>query len=182
MAARRNLLFTDSETLGLNPNNYELIELGAILTTPDGLKVLDQFEAKVQPRFPQLFETKAAEVNGYNPVSWQPTMAPRDAALKFCGIAEDVTLVGQNIGFDEGHILAFLSKLDLKPTWHYHKVDCAALAWPLFVKGRIKFVSLNTVREYFGLPKEVTPHRALQGAMAAREVYLKLMELYVNIA
>jgi DNA polymerase III epsilon subunit-like protein len=181
MAAHRNLLFTDTETLGLDPMRFELIEIGAVLTTPDGQRVIQEFEARVNPIAPDNFELKAAEVNGYNPGTWAPTHTREQAADQFCELAREVTLVGQNIGFDEGHLLAFVNRTNRKATWHYHKVDNAAMAWPLFKQNKLKYVSMATLCEFFGIAKEPDPHRAINGARTSRLVYLKLMELYSKL-
>lgn len=179
---RRNLLFVDCETTGLSHKDYELIEIGAVLTTPDGKTELDRFEAKVPPHNPRLYETMAAQVNGYDPNTWMPDMAAVAAAERFSELAKGHTLVGQNSGFDEKHLTVFLERWGVPTTWHYHTVDCVSLAWPLLDQGKITSVSLNAIRGYFNLPKEATPHRAIRGVEAVREAYLKLMELYGNIA
>ena len=46
---RHNFAFIDIETTGLNVLAHEIIEIGAVITTPD-LEVIEEFELKIKPQ------------------------------------------------------------------------------------------------------------------------------------
>ena len=171
----RDLVFLDSETTGLDPNFNEAIEWAAIRETRDGQETT--FEARVKPTYPERFHPKAMEVNGYTKEAWENTPPESAVAAGLAKICDGAILVAHNVSFDEGFLTAFLKKHDLKPTWHYHKLDTMALAWPLVLSGEISGVSLSNLCEWAGT-KQPTPHRAMADARCVQMVYKRLMARY----
>lgn len=176
----RNLLFLDVESTGLDPNYHELIEVAAVETTPDGLTLLDRFEAKLRPHFIKRAQPRALEVNGYNEKEWsQAGCAP--AAIVASGmhaLTKDCQLVGQNISFDEGWLTKLYEGQGYEPNWDYHKVDIVALCWPLYASGRIAKTNLKNVAEFLKLQVPEQKHRAMADVELARAVYVGLMTFY----
>ncbi len=175
----RDLLFLDSETSGLDPLFNEAIEWAAVRTKPDGITVIESFEAKVKPVYPERMHPKAQEANGYTDAAWADAMDPITVAKTLHRMCDGVILVGQNVSFDENFLIAFLKTHDLKPSWHYHKVCTMNLAWPLIKRGTISGLSLVHLAEWAGTAQP-KPHRAMTDALCAQTVYNKLMAQYVQ--
>lgn len=169
----RDLLFLDSETTGLDPNYNEAIEWAAIRVGPDGVEK-EAFEAKVKPRWPERFDTRAREVNGYTEEAWADAPDEAETAKKMIAICRDVILVGQNIKFDIDFLVACLKRHELKPSWHYHSIDTMNLAWPGVKSQVIKGMSLVNICEWAGI-QQPTPHRAMTDARCVQQVYNTLM-------
>lgn len=169
----RDLLFLDSETTGLDPLFHEAIEWAAIRVGPDDVEK-ETFEAKVKPSFPERFDAKAKEVNGYTEAEWADAPDEYKTALRMAEICRGAILVGQNVSFDENFLTAFLKKHGLKPTWHYHKIDTMNLAWPGVKARLIAGMSLSNLCEWAGIEQK-TPHRAMADARAVQTVYNRLM-------
>ena len=176
----RNLLFLDSETSGLTPGHNEAIEWAAVLTKPDGVTIIDSFEAKVKPLHMDRFDAKAKEVNGYNEAEWADAPDALLTAARMREMSRDVILVGQNVSFDEGFLTAFLKQHDLKPAWHYHKIDTMVLAWPLIKSGKITGLSLVDLALWAGA-EQVKPHRAMSDVLCVQKAYLALMAKYATL-
>lgn len=172
----RDLVFLDSETTGLNPLHNEAIEWAAIRTKRDGVTLVERYEAKVQPTYPERFDDYAKQVNGYNEAEWADAPDPAKVAWNLQRICAGVILVGQNVSFDENFLTQFLAKFNMKPTWHYHKIDTMNLAWPLIKEGSITGLSLVQIAEWAGI-KQVEPHRAMSDAECVQHVYGKLMSV-----
>mgnify|MGYP001583431399 FL=1 len=51
------------------------------------------------------------------------------------------------------------------------------MAWGKLRNRGLRYFNLDGIAEFFGMPKEPLPHRAINGAMRALEVYKKLMAL-----
>jgi len=175
----RNLLFVDSETTGLKPGFNEAIEWAGILTKPDGLTVIDTFEAKVKPRHMDRFDAKARAVNGYNEAEWADAPPAPEVAEKMLQLARGAILVGQNVSFDENFLTAFLAEHEYTPSWHYHKIDTMVLAWPLIKAGKIKGLSLVDLAMWAGVEQK-TPHRAMSDVLCVQQVYHALMAQYAK--
>jgi DNA polymerase-3 subunit alpha (Gram-positive type) len=176
----RNLLFLDSETTGLSADFNEAIEWACVLTKPDGITVIETYEAKVKPLHMDRFDAKAKEVNGYNEAEWADAPPAALTAAGLHSIAKDAILVGQNVSFDEGFLTAFLKQRDLKPSWHYHKVDTMGLAWPLIKSGAIDGLSLANLAKWAGV-EQTKPHRAMSDVLCVQKVYLALMAKYATL-
>lgn len=176
----RNLLFIDSETSGLTAGFHEAVEWAGVLTKPDGITVLETYEAKVKPLHPERFDARAREVNGYTEEDWADAPPPEDVAARLSMMASGVILVGQNVSFDEGFLKAFLKLYGQRETWHYHKVDTMGLAWPLIKKGAISGLSLTNLAEWAGIEQK-TPHRAMSDVLCVQQVYLALMAKYAAL-
>ena len=179
---KRNLLFIDTETTGLDPNKGEIIELAAMLTTPDNKEVLKTFEVKLRMEHPELAEKKALEVNGYNEVEWALEKCASDRSkvgADLLVISNDAVLVGHNVSFDEAFVSAFLRTLGLKPNWHYHKIDTVVLSWPLVIAGRAKWLRLGDVCEALHI-KQDGAHRAMSDVLSCRAVYTELLTQYLS--
>jgi len=176
----RRLLFLDSETTGLDPLHNEAIEWAGILTEPDGTTVIRTFEAKVKPVYPERFDARAKEVNGYTEDAWADAPDSKETARALADIAADTILVGQNVSFDENFLKAFLKNHDMKPTWHYHKIDTMNMAWPLIKSGAIEGLSLVHLAKWAGV-EQVNPHRAMSDAQCVKDVYAALMRRYETL-
>jgi DNA polymerase-3 subunit alpha (Gram-positive type) len=168
----RDLVFLDCETTGLDPTYNESIEWAAIRETRDGQETT--FEARVKPTYPERFHPKAMEVNGYTKEAWETAPPESAVAAGMAKICHNAILVAHNVAFDEGFLTAFLAKHGLKPSWHYHKVDTVGLAWPLYVKGELKSLSLSELCKWAGT-SQPEPHKAMTDARCVQMVYHKLM-------
>lgn len=171
----RDLVFIDSETTGLDSDFNEAIEWAAIRVSKNGQETT--FEARVKPTYPERFHPKAMEVNGYTKEGWETTPLESSVAAGMAKICQGAILVGHNVPFDEGFLRAFLKKHGLEPTWHYHKLDTMALAWPLVGSGEISGLSLSNLCAWANTTQP-TPHRAMADARCVQVVYEKLMERY----
>jgi len=173
----QDLLFVDTETTGLDATKHELLEVAAIRTSPDGLRVISKFEAKLKPTHIESAEPKALQINGYVASQWtdETCMKPELVVDALQKMAVGTALVGQNVSFDEGFLTPLFTRLGMKAPWGYHKVDTVALAWPLFLHTDLAGLSLGKLCEFLGVATMPT-HRAAADAEACRQVYLKLME------
>ena len=166
------LLFLDVETLGLDPELYDLIEIGALLDV-DG-QVVDTLDARVKP-LRTVYEDEAVRVNGYTPTSWTPNMDGKQAADRLFAMSSTATLVGHNIWFDHSFVARFVRLHLFVNPFSYRMVDTSSLAWPLVLSGSIQNTSLANICRHLQLQNEPMPHRAINGARLAREVYYKLL-------
>jgi DNA polymerase III epsilon subunit-like protein len=174
-----DLCFLDIETTGSVFEFHEIIEIGAVRTSPSGNEVRGTWRRRLLPKHPERITPKAAEVTGFSADSWGDAV-PSDSALwsQFTSFAKDCVPVCHNPSFDRAFITlaaraAGRSDLGLD----YHWIGTESLGWPLYLSGAFEKLSLASLCQYLGVPEEPSLHNALDGALACRRVYLALMHL-----
>ena len=178
----KDLLFVDVETTGLRPGYHEVIQVGAIRTTPDGKSVKEKYVAKIAPAFISRAEPKALEVNGYTPELWAPEHCTPagTVALDLLAIGRDTTFAAHNAAFDDNFLGAFLEGLRVSRPWGYHLIDTQTLAQLLNKRVLdIGGYSLDKIAAHFGWPRS-EKHDALEDAELARKTYLEAIRLLVE--
>ncbi len=156
----------DIETTGLNPEQDEILEIGAVRFKGD--HTYDTYSVLVHPGRPipykiqQLTGITPADINGAPPIG---SVLPE--LRRFVG---DNPIIGHNIGFD----LSFLRKQGLfKQNMGVDTFELASILLPH--AGRY---SLTALLKYLRIPP--TPgnqaHRALDDAQAARQLFETLLD------
>jgi DNA polymerase III epsilon subunit family exonuclease len=173
---KHNLAFIDIETTGLNVLKHEIIQIGAVITTPK-LKVIEKFELKIKPKKIKNAEPISLKITHYNREDWEDGISLEEAMKILSEKVKDCIMVGQNISFDSGFLEYNFAKLKLKNSMHYHKLDTISIAWAKFnKKSKITHFSLREMSKYFNI-KNDKPHSALSDAYATYELYKKLIKL-----
>ena len=165
-----NIVIIDLETTGLDPAKHEILEIGAVKVDTG-----ETFECKVHPLHIKEADPKALEINGYKKEDWEEAfLLPNALKLlnEFLG-KDTVYLMTYNITFDWGFLREAYESTGIKAPFHYHKLDLLTLAWSKLPPG--SSLSLKNVSSILGLDPEPPVHRALNGAMKAKEVYEKLI-------
>jgi len=160
----------DLETTGLDLENDEIIEVGAVRFNADG--VIDSFQTLTNPG--RLISPPVVELTGITdeavrsaPAIW--SVAP--ALEEFLG---DSPVVGQNVlGFD----IQFLRRAGVR---HSESVYDTHLLAEMLLPGLADY-GLAALCERFGIAQEVR-HRAVADAEAARMLFLALRERCAALA
>lgn len=172
----RDLCFLDVETTGTRFGFHEIIEIGAVRTTPDGLSIRGTWSARIRPCHPERISSRAREVNGFSELEWATAREPTSALwLEFAAFADGCVPIAHNPSFDRAFIAlsaAAAGVLDLK--MDYHWIGTESLAWPSYLAGQLKEMSLDGICDLFGIQREPTPHRAINGAMTCNMAYRAL--------
>ncbi len=153
----------DTETTGRDPESDEVIEVGAIAFTLEG--VLGEYQTLVRPfKAPQYFIERLTGI-----MAAELESAPRFAAIaaELREFIADSPIVGQNVEFD----LAFLDKQGIRPS--AAGIDTFDLA-QLLLPGLSDY-SLRGLANHLGVEFPVW-HRAQTDADATRLVFLALRE------
>ena len=173
---KHNLAFIDVEMTGLNPARHEIIELGAVITTPE-LKVLEELELKIKPERIEDADSVSLKVSNYNEAYWQKAITLRKALEILNEKAKDCIMVGHNIAFDFLFLETAFAREKMTNSMHYHKLDTVAIAWAkLHRSPDLEHFSLRELCLRFGIANPKA-HTALSDARATFELYKKLMEL-----
>lgn len=173
-----NRTFLDVETTGLNPYSQEIIEIAFLVEappeTPDGIgKILDRWSSKVKPLHLGTANSKALQVNGYDPEKWKDAPTFAEIAPKVARYLKQATvLIGHNPTFDTRFITAALEREGIFGVYiPYHQIDTVtsafmALNWMIPNDQKLR---LDMLRDHFGIPKD-DHHEAFKDVVDCRQI------------
>ena len=162
------LVWVDTETTGLDPQNNDIIEIAIIKTLPSGNEI--SWHTKIKMERPESAHPKALAVNGYTDEGWADAVDPATIwrELADTGLLENCILAGHNVGFDADFINATFVRHGIKLRVDYHKYDTVTLALE-HLKPWLKSASLVSVCGALGIPTDGA-HGAMADVRMAMEV------------
>lgn len=174
---RRNLVFIDLETTGLDKHNHEIIEVGCLVVDGKTFEIKDKYATKVKPTHIDTADPKALKISGYTDEKWKKSIDLRTALEKIAVFSKDGMIAGWNVAFDWGFIEENFRNLSIESSFNYHKVDTQAIAYAmLYHNVEIKRLGLRHVAEYMGFDLSDV-HSAKEDVQITYEVFKKLMAL-----
>ena len=181
---KKNLVFVDVETTGLDPDIQEVIQIGCVVVSQewsaDGkpeFKMIEEFELKIKPINIAVADKVALRINGYNETDWVFAYDLKQAMEIFAKKTADCIMIGHNVCFDFMFIDKAFKKSGVENKMHYHKLDTISIAFAkLHSEGDADRFSLNFLCEYFKIENKKA-HTALSDSRATFEVYKKLMSM-----
>ncbi|MDE1970128.1 MAG: 3'-5' exonuclease [Patescibacteria group bacterium] len=174
----RPLAITDVETTGLDAHIHEIIELGLLLVDQKTLEIVDEYEAKIKPIRLDVMNPQSLEVNGYNETDWQNAPSLQSVMDIYATKTQHALFVAHNVTFDWSFIDEAFKRTGAKNRMDYHRIDLLTIAWSRVNQfhGLTK-LSLDALCEYFDIPKEPRPHRAINGVRNELAVLQKLLQV-----
>jgi DNA polymerase III epsilon subunit-like protein len=174
-----DLCFIDIETTGSIFGFHEITELSAIITSPDAYELINRFEVKIKPKHPERITEVAQKLSNYNDADWlNAKESNKELWMEISEFWHTCIPICHNPSFERAFITLAMVETGITTIGlDYHWIGTESLAWPFHLSGRIKNISLSALLTYFGLPQEPLPHRATNGAMSCRNVYIKLIEV-----
>ena len=192
----RPLGINDLETTGLNSRHCEILEIGLVLIERESLEVITTFESKVKPTFQRIIEPedekafdfrilkkgekvafrKALEINGYNEEEWRHAPPLKEAIEGYVDATDGAVFGAQNNAFDWGFVDVACEEAGVRHRMPYQRLDLFTRNSILLVQYGVRLpkYSQDDVAMYFNLDPEPMPHRAMQGARLAHEVYKRV--------
>lgn len=187
------IAITDIETTGLHATIpvfnlfghrivpwHEIIEIGLILVDQETFSIINSFEVKIKPKHLNRAQSKALEVNGYNKEEWKDAVSLKKGMTEYLMRAENAVFCAHSVTFDWDFINIALMQVGLykkDKNWFYpqYKICTGNLAWLKWRDSNIQSLSLKKLCQRLSIPPEPEPHRALTGALAAYEVFKRLI-------
>jgi DNA polymerase-3 subunit epsilon len=179
LVIRRPIALTDIETTGLDVSRHEIIEIGLVVFDQETFAVLKELNLKIRPEHIETADPETVVWKGwpYKEDEWKDAISLKDAITQYIEATKDSIFCSHNpAGVDWPFINNACKKTGLSHTMDYHVLDIFSLAWAkLRYTEKLEKYNLKSLAEYFNIPPEPLPHRAINGARCAFAVYKKLM-------
>ena len=178
MARFSNIAFTDFEMSGLDPLRHEIIEFGLVVADSGSLEIISEMDRKVRMERPETANAESLAFAGYREEDWRDAISIREALEEYSKLVDGALFAAWNTPFDWTFLAQAYRAADIKNPLDYHTLDIFPVAYEKLRDNReLKELKLSEICKYFGIEKEPKPHRAINGARKAYEVYRKLREL-----
>lgn len=175
-------IFMDLETTGLDPQRHRVIDLALKVMDVNRGQVIGSYEAIVKQPY-EVWEKRdsfSIEINGFQWSQVQGGVEEADVGHQIVSLFTDLgiqrgkaTFICQNPAFDRSffaQIVDLYTQERLK--WPYHWLDLASMYWYMVMDRAYKegvalpdeiSLSKDEIARVYGLPKEIKPHRAMNG-------------------
>ena len=169
---------TDLETSGDIFSVHEIMEIGLVVFRQKTFEVIHTLGVKIKPEHIENAVPAALERNGYNERDWKGALSLAEGMQQYAEKTKDCIFCSYNVSFDWGFMVEAFRKTGipnhLSTRENHDRLDLLTLAW---AKGLKDFPtpSLKAACKMFGIAPEPEPHSALNGAMAAYELFKKVV-------
>ncbi|MEW6027453.1 MAG: exonuclease domain-containing protein [Planctomycetota bacterium] len=164
------LISFDFETTGLYPIKDKIVEIGAIRFNPEDGKEIDSFKTFVNPGRP--IPQEVIKIHGITDEMVRNAPYEKDALLSFLKYIGDDPLIGHNVAFDVGFLMAAVAIYKIK-TPNNVLLDSCELAKMCFKD--VENHKLSTLCTTLDI-KNNGYHRALADSYAVIGLYKKCLE------
>ncbi len=169
----RLIAMTDLETSGDIFGVHEILEIGLVVFDQNTFEIIDTLNIKVKPEHIENAVPAALERNGYRPEDWVGAVSLKEAMRLYGEKTRGAIFCAYNATFDWGFINNAFYTIGVKDEMDYHRLDVLSMIWNGTLRSKESW-SLKLACESLGVPPEPDPHSALNGAMAAYELFKKV--------
>lgn len=174
----KKIAFTDFEMSGLDPLKHEIIEVGLIVADANSLETIAEMDRKIRMERPETANAESLKFAGYREEDWRDAISIREALEEYSKLASGTMFAAWNTPFDWTFLAEAYRAANIKNPLDYHTLDIFSVAYEKLRKNtELKNLKLSTICGHFGLEREPKPHRAINGARKALEIYKKLREI-----
>lgn len=176
------LIFVDVETTGPRFGYHEIIDVAAVRTVPDASRIVRTFQRRLRPMYPERCTSVARRLNGFSEEEWSSAEVPSNELWEELNrILAGAVPVCHNPTFDRAFIELAASQHGLEElSCDYHWIGTESMAWPMYVLGHLRGISLDDILCVGGYGAEERPHSAYGGAIGCLRAYRILMERRVG--
>jgi DNA polymerase-3 subunit alpha (Gram-positive type) len=171
MSTTNNYVAFDIETTGLNPKYEKIIEIGAVKVRNGD--IIETYATFVNPA--KSLPVRIVELTGIQNEDLVDAPYIDEVLDRFIEFTQDDILLGHNLIFD----YSFIKKaaVNQKKTFDRSGIDTLKIARRFL--NNLESRKLGYLCEYYDI--HLDAHRALNDAIAAHEVYKRLVEEYASI-
>lgn len=169
------LAFTDLETTNSWPPSGEIIELGVVISSSD-LTITERKNWKLQPQHIATASPDVLRYNHYSEEDWADAVDPAVALQEYVSLVRGAGLCTWRIAYDFVFVQEALERCGLFDKKIFDTHICVySMALQALRHEPITPFRLHQVATFLGIPPEPSPHRAINGAEQAFEIYKKLL-------
>ncbi|MEK7630542.1 MAG: 3'-5' exonuclease [Patescibacteria group bacterium] len=172
-----NIAFTDFEMSGLDSLRHEIVEFGVVVADADTLEIIGEMDKKVRMERPESADPESLVFLGYRDELWKDAISIREALEEYSALARGALFAAWNTPYDWTFLVEAYRQNGIKNPLDYHSLDVASVAYEKLRLEPDFSIKLTAICKRLAIEKEPMPHRAINGARTAYEVYKKLRAL-----
>lgn len=172
-----NIAFTDFEMSGLDPLRHEIVEFGVVVADASTLEIIGEMDKKVRMERPESADPESLVFLGYRDELWKDAISIREALEEYTALTRGALFAAWNTPYDWTFLVETYRRAGVKNPLDYHSLDVASIAYEKLRLEQDFSIKLTAMCKRLGIEKEPMPHRAINGARTAYEVYKKLRAL-----
>jgi len=178
------MIVCDVEATGLDNRINSIVSLGAV----DFKHPRNIFYRECRIFQEAKIDGAALRVNGFSvkEVRSRSKISLKQLMIEFTRWAyriNDITIAGQNPGFDLGFIASSLERYGLENRFWHRTIDLHSECYAFHVRNKLRVplknncsaISLDYTLKFIGLAEEPRPHNALRGAKLEAEAFSRLL-------
>lgn len=172
------IIFLDTETGGLNPNENSLLSIGLAIWEDGEIKEKKEFFIKEEN---YNVTKKAMEINNID-IDYLKINGMEKKEIKKeiknivkSNFKDKAILAGHNINFDISFFKKIFTENEFSELFSYRTIDTASIIKYISIKKKIPLNSLDDIINYYKLPIN-DRHTALADAVLTAKVFTKLLE------
>lgn len=165
------IAITDVETSGLDARTSEILEIGVVIVDPMTLEVVKSYSTKVIPTHIETLEPLAQLCNGYKDEDWKDAIPLKEAMERYAELTKDCQIAAYNVMFDWSFLEEAFRSTGVTNLMDYHRICLWSIVWNSICLESPPSTSLAGMSLHLGLGVEAKPHRAINGAMKALQVF-----------
>lgn len=174
----KKIAFTDFEMTGLDPLKHEIIEIGLLVADEETLEEITRFDQKVIPEHIERADPQSLGIAGYKEEYWKNAVSLKDALTKYSELVEGSLFAAWNTHIDWTFLAEAYRTTTMQNPLDFHVLDIYSVAYEkLRADESVELWRLSYLCQKFGIPREPMPHRAINGAECAWQLYKKLREM-----
>lgn len=174
----KHIAISDFEFTGLDPLRHEIIEVGLIVVDRKTLEEKRRFEAKIKPEHIENASQESLAVAGYREEEWKNALPLSEALRQYLEAAGDSIFAAWCTPYDWLFLLEAFKKTNIENPFGHRTIDLFTVAYEKLKNSPdVTEIGLSGLCQYLGIQREPMPHRAINGAQKAYEVYKKLRAL-----
>jgi DNA polymerase III alpha subunit (gram-positive type) len=150
------LAFTDVETTGLNVYQHEIVDLSVAITDLRG-NIISERQWYMHPRWPEIAEQQALDVNGYTHAEWEKrgVVDHKTAITEYVEYCNDCIFVASNVCFDWALLEVEMRRAGIEWQGHYHRLDVMSMGYPVALGDpALTGLSMSKMCDRYGISSE----------------------------
>lgn len=172
--SKRNLLFVDLELTGLDSSQHEIIEIAALLVSPDDLRIINSYYTKVLPSHLETADEISLQIANYDPKEWKSAISLSTMLKELSTLDGEVILAGWSVVTEYDFLTKALEQEGIPYFFDNYLLEVWSLAYLRYCKDpTVEKINLQSISAKLNIP--LLRHKPDSDIRATYEIFKNLV-------